>query len=196
LDFGRRSDAEAAFSPQNLVVTSAAPLSRFEVSSHSPQIITVTKADGDRTRFVVEVTIVNSTAPEIVGGVVALNAELVTGEKITRAVSVSAQFVKDIQTSPPSFFLGARRLGETVEEPITLFSYSERPIDLVDKRVEGDGLMAEEISWSDKNHRTFQLRQRIQKSGNQEGQVVFTVKSERGQVSQIIVPVKYVGIEQ
>ncbi|MCI0380493.1 MAG: hypothetical protein L0215_23145 [Gemmataceae bacterium] len=122
-------------------------------------------------------------------------AELATGETVVaKELQVMAEIVSDIQASPPMLHFGARSLGETCEETISLYSLTGVPVHVIDQRPECEGLTVEPmVQPRSEKSASFLVRQRICGAGNQTGKLVFSVQSDTGTKSEVPIIINYHG---
>lgn len=104
--------------------------------------------------------------------------------------------MSEFQTSPPGALFGARSRGEVVEETLTLHSLSNQRFEVIGVKAEGDGLVVQEATTEMADNPTFVVKQRIMKTGQEAGRIVFQLRTERGKDVQLFVAVTYLGIPE
>lgn len=194
--FGDLSELTPTVSSRHTRVTSVIPLKSLMVTS-DPLLLpaVVQRVPGDGEQFELTVSVPPPPRPGPIQHDIVLAAGLDTGEVVKKTVRVTGRVVKDCQCSPPEAALGARLVGETAEESLTLYSLTQRPLELVGTAVEGDGLSVEAASVVGVGGVTVRLRQRILKLGEQTGKASFRVRAGGGDVAEVVVPVSSHGIE-
>ncbi|MBY0231202.1 MAG: hypothetical protein K2W96_18125 [Gemmataceae bacterium] len=116
------------------------------------------------------------------------------GERMpSRTVPVLGRVVPDLEPSLPDVHFGARPVGGTFRESVTLRSLSGRAFAVESVRAQGEGLAVE---WQEVAGigPTYQLTQRIVRKGAQGGKAVFAMRVG-GKAVEVVVPVGYVGLE-
>lgn len=177
-------------------VSSVMPLKSLKITHNSPLLLSeVKRIPGDGERY--ELTVAVPPNPQFgqIEQDVILAAELDAGETVTRAVRVRGRVVKDCQSSPPEITLGAQLVGEMSEESLSLYSLTRRPLDVLETKVQGDGLSLDDMPVLRPSGVTVRVRQRILKPGAQVGKIVFSVRAGGGDMDEVIVPVSYHGLE-
>lgn len=126
---------------------------------------------------------------------VQVEVELDSGRKVRPGqIAVIGEIAADIQAAPPVLALGARSLGETVEETLTISSLTGQAFQVIDVKVNGGGLAVEPLQDGAEAH-AYHVRQHITGLQSQHGWVSFRVRNEAGREEDIRVGVIYHGLE-
>jgi hypothetical protein len=111
-----------------------------------------------------------------------------------RKLPVRLEIVPDIQATPPQIHFGVRKQGEKCVEAINIRSLTGVPFKIAKVRPDSSISVVEKAS---PDHAstvcTFLVSQDISKSGQQSGQVAFSIEANDGKKSEILVPVAYHG---
>lgn len=196
LDFGRHSEAAQPLSPQKVLVTSFVPLQSLTAFANSDkvrvQVVSDPAAPGRQYELTVSVL-------ELPTGPIQYQIDvfprLGDGTSVVgKSLPVSGRIVSDIQASPSEATFGARSVGETAEELLTLQSLTNRRFEVTSVKAEGDGLAVERLPVESGGSPTFRVKQSIAKAGEQHGRVVFGVRTAEGKDSEFVVSVSYLGL--
>lgn len=197
LDVGEVSVLAQPMGATRTLVTTHVPLANLEVSRQSARWDVQVKPVGEgRSQFEVLVT----PAQRLPLGEIKFDLALVpvraTGERLPeQTVTVLGQVVADVKPSLPVIPLGALRVGRTAGEILSLHSRTSRPFDVLGVAVEGSGLSVEPVQRPGIDAPTYRVRQQVERSGEQSGKVVFRVRPQQGDVTEVSIPVVYNGIQ-
>jgi hypothetical protein len=122
-------------------------------------------------------------------GTISLTPVLVDGTALSaRRIKVRGSVVPDLELVPPAVHVGGRRVGEVVEEQVTLRSLTGRSLPPVRAVAEGEGLIAE----ATEDPSRFRVRQTVLRPGPQQSVVRFA--TAEGQPVDIELTVEYIGV--
>jgi hypothetical protein len=195
LDFGRRSYAAQPLAAQNAVVTSFVPLRQLIVRSNSPELnVTVHRSSVFCNRFDIVLT-----PRKLKMGAMEYELSLIpclsdTQQLPPKSLRVTGRIINDFQASPPDALFGARAIGDVVEETFTVYSLTNQPFQITSVTIAGDAISVERASTDISGTALFRLRQRVTKSGECRGNIVFHIKGKGGEENQLPVEVSYLGI--
>jgi hypothetical protein len=197
LDLGQHSVMAQPLKATRTLVTTHVPLMTLEVSRKSPRWdVRVQPTDSSQTQFEI---LVAPSQPLALGEIkfdFALVPVRTTGERLPeQSLTVLGQIVADVKPSLPSIHFGAMRVGTIASEILTLHSLTSKPVDVLGMEVEGSGLSVVPVDRPEIDAPTFQIRQQVQRKGEQSGKVVFRVRVGKGEVTEVSVPVAYNGIQ-
>ncbi|MCI0459025.1 MAG: DUF1573 domain-containing protein [Gemmataceae bacterium] len=196
LDLGRHSELAQPLTPQTVAITGQVPLTHLSAQANSKHFRgQVQRSDNPPNHF--ELTLAQTSALPRGFHTFEVNVvpELQGGKPLpTKTIPVRVWIEPDIQASPPVIALGARCLGETVEETLTISSLTRQAFEVITVKVDGGGLAAEPLKGGTEVH-AYHVRQRVTGLQAQNGWVIFRVRNEAGQEEDVRVDVTYHGLE-
>lgn len=110
-----------------------------------------------------------------------------------KRVPLHLRIERDIQVIPLAIVFGAREVGATTEESLTIQSLTKQNFQIIALETKGEGLSAEQLKVND-GVTICQLKQSILKMGEQQGEVVLRIRDQAGQEEDVSVKVTYLGI--
>lgn len=195
VDFGRHSEASQPLPPQKVVVTTFVPLQHLIARSNADALrVQVERHPDAPGQF--ELVLSPSKLPaEPFRFEVAIVPQLSDGRLLPgKSLCVTGRVVCDFQAAPPAVLLGARQVGETAEETVTLHSLSGQRFSVMGIAIQGEGLVVDQVSEQKAEAPKFLLKQQILKTGQQHGRVVFHVRTRKAGDAEVVVPVSYLGL--
>lgn len=106
-------------------------------------------------------------------------------------MGVRGTIVSDLEAQPPAIQVGGRRVGEVVEDTVTLSSLTGRQLGPITVSAEGDGLSVERVG----SENRYAIRQIVRRAGIQSNRVVFSTTSGNKPVSAVV-RVEFTGLER
>jgi hypothetical protein len=195
LDLGRCSVFAEPLPKRTMSITSTVPLADLSVRGLPADFAaTVAQQPDSKSKYTLTVTTVKKRPPGLHQFQLELIPKLSSGEQLpAQKLPVELRLVSDIQASPPDVTFGAKALGETAVDTITLQSLTHRQFKVTTVQAKGEGLdCCQETTGNLKA--VFRITQRILKVGAQHGQVVFRLSSTENQQETVEVGVFYQGI--
>jgi len=99
----------------------------------------------------------------------------------------------DVQAFPDSLVLGERRIGETVSEKVTLRSASDTPFEVFETELDSSDMLVERTEVPGIEGTVYNVVQRITKVGKQVSLARFSIRSNTGARSVLVVKTTYTG---
>jgi hypothetical protein len=195
IDYGWQAEYDQPRHLQPVEVETFVPLRGLDVSSTSPHF----KAEARRRRaesrlFDLEVTRLKNLPPGPVNVAVVVVPELANGRRLpAKRLPLIGHILSDLQAAPPAIIFGARRVGETVEETISLQSLVGKGFKVIEARVVGDKSLSVQphSSASFLGGMTYRIQGSIGNVGDGAAAVIFVADLGNGKVKEIKVPVYY-----
>jgi hypothetical protein len=195
LDLGRQSEASQPLPPQTAIVRTFVPLQDLIAERKSAGHVAVNRLSDDPGCF--KLTFSPSNLP--IGQVkfqVSVVPRLSEGRLLpAKSLPVIGWIVNDFQASPPDVLFGARRLGESAKDTISLYSLTNQHFDVAAIHVDGDGLIVAKGPEGSAEGPFFAISQRISKRGQQSSRIVFALRSSEKKHVDVVVGVSYHGIQ-
>ncbi len=197
LDVGEVPEGNQPILPKRATVKALIPLRQLTVSCTSSAFQAVVRhRPGDLSVFDLEVAPCRTLPPGPIKFDIVVVPELPDGKRLSpKRLPVVGYILSDIKASPPEGVFGARSVGETVEETVTLHSLTGQTFAVSGVTAEGEGLSVRRLE-VETGEPTFQIQQRITKPGEQTSSVVFMVRLADGVKKEINFGVCYRGLQE
>jgi hypothetical protein len=194
LDLGRHSELAQPLPPCKVALTGLVSLAKMTSKTTSPHFQAHIQRTAAPDRFELILTPVKPLPCGFHTFEVQVFPHLADGKELPgKTLPVRVRVESDLQTTPPVVVFGARPLGETAEEVLTLRSLTGQSFEVLGVKALGDGLTVERAHEGAAGT-AYQLRQQVVKTQAQHGQVVFCVRTARAGEEDLAVPVSYHGI--
>jgi hypothetical protein len=194
VDLGRQSAASQPLTPAKVVVNSYVPLNGLVAKSDAPLIQIETKASSSE-GLAFELTVLPGALP--IGPLeyrIVLTPVLRDDTRLpSKYLPLVGQILDDIQASPPQVILGAREVGDIVEETITIYSLTHQSLKVRGVTSEGEGLSGQVLESQPFAHPVISVKQRVAKEHEQRGKLIVTLL-RNGKDTQVDIPVSYLGM--
>jgi hypothetical protein len=197
VQFGRCSELEQPLPSQLVRVTSAVPLQRLTATSSLPdlRLAVATNPERNREQFELEVSTPSRLPLGKMQGVLTLVAHLESGARVEKTLSAIGEIVADIRADPPAARFGARTIGETGEETVSVYSLVNKPFGILEIRAVGEGLTVTQDSQPDRPT-AIRLKQQFLTRGEQGSEIRVLVRDASGERKEVVIPVSYLGLDR
>jgi hypothetical protein len=187
--FGTRSDRIQPPLPTVFTVVPACHLETLTAECDTPGFTAIARPVPNSSALAVTVT---PTRP-IDAGAFAVDVRLVPTIRgatnlPVRRVKVLGTVTPDVTADPPQVVAGARRVGERVEEVVSVASLTGRAVAVEGATAEGDGVTAEVTSSG-----TVRVRLAVGREGALKGKVELRVRADKDAATTVTVPVTGYG---
>lgn len=197
VDFGLRSEWAAPWPAQRVAVLAAPEVAELTASSGNPAFqAEVMRSSEKKGRFELVVRPGKELPCENYTFEVLVTPKLSDGKALgPQRVAVRGSVVRDIYASTPQVVFGARPVGETAEETLTLSSHVGQAFRVVRVVSSLIGLQVTECAkTSSPTNPAYLLRQRITSAGEQAGTVTFSCRTADDRLAEVVFAVSYHGL--
>jgi hypothetical protein len=193
-EFGAISDAVSTPPSATFEVAAQTPLECLTAISETPGFEASALPAGSQSLDVFKVQVAATARPPVgpFEAVVRLVPLVPGGQPLPeRTVRVRGVIAPDVAAVPRHVSAGARPVGDTAEEIVTVSSRTGRAVKIIAVAAHGDGLTAERL-----DNRRIRIRQTITHTGDVNGQMTLTVEPAGGPPVEAVVPVTGYGTEE
>lgn len=195
VDFGHTGEFEQPLTVQRVTTHASLPLERIEASCNSVDFTARMQRSGDDpARFVLSVQPSKELPVGPFSGRVTLHCfTKAAGPICVKSLPFSGTILSDLQASPPALGFGVRRVGETLEETVTLTSRTRRRFRVQAVEVQGDGFSAERINSAAPTAPSFCVKAAILSEGDVEGRFRAVAEYDGLGRRELLIPLRYRG---
>jgi hypothetical protein len=108
-------------------------------------------------------------------------------------LKVEGKIASDVHALPESLVMGPGRVGETLNESITLRSANGSQFEVVKIDTSSQDIAVESVTTPGDMGKTFRIAQRIHKEGTRASSIRFSVRKRSGDISTVFVNVILLG---
>jgi hypothetical protein len=189
---GRYSELAGPIPPVSVAVRSLIPLRSITAKSNSNRVSVAVRNTGEDS-FELRVSPVQPLPKGPIQSYVRVLAQLPSGESLPeKRLPVTGMITDDLQFSPPAALFGARPLGMMCEETVVLSSLTGEQIEVIEWKTESASLHVDKAKIS--SGVAFRVTQRIVRTGQTEGRVIFKLRTSNGSTREVPLRVGYTGI--
>jgi hypothetical protein len=166
----------------------------------APKAVSKSKAapvnsDADEQIYLVKITPKVSLPPGPFQFEIAVEARTQGGQTVRTGVWVSGRIRSIVYCSPETVVLGARRIGEVVEETVFIQSRNGDGFEVIAFNPDTKDLMVQPIAAAEGLARGFRVSQKVTQIGDCTELVRFSIRQANGaNLDEILLPVRYHGM--